>query len=99
MIALLARLVWMFLGPGALVLIGVDITLHGKGGLGPIDLAFVGALVITLLARWYAQRWGLKVDAYGEPSTPSTFRRYVFQLVLFSLVGWGVAHWIVGWGR
>jgi hypothetical protein len=89
-LGLAGRLMWMMIGPLALVLVAYSIVTTGSGWLTGMDLAFLAILGLMLLGRWLEFQAGAPQTADGEPATPGHLQRY---LVLATGTGLGV--WVV----
>lgn len=63
------HLLWMFVGPFALVLLLMSIVETGSGWLTGLDIGLLIVVVLMLCARWIDQRSGQASTVYGEPST------------------------------
>ena len=97
--AALARLVWMMLGPVALVLTAVAIVRTGNGWLTGADIAYFAVLGAVLLARWGEFRGGSAQTATGEPATREDVRRFLIFTAAGGLLVWVAAnlvanHWL-----
>jgi len=91
---IIARLCWMMLGPLALVALAYGIVKSGEGWFTGADLAFLGVLAVTMLARWLEFRGGHAETADGEPATPAHLRRYLTGAALIGLGTWTIANLI-----
>ncbi|MHB0957795.1 MAG: hypothetical protein ACYC6N_23640 [Pirellulaceae bacterium] len=89
---LAAHVVWMFLGPFALVLMLINIVQTGTGWFSAFDATFFVVVAVMLLARWVDQRSGQGLKATGEPSTWEDFRRYALLLPPLAAAAWIVAN-------
>lgn len=90
----LARLVWFLFGPMLLLVFAILIAEKGGGWLGPLSLAFLAILAMTVLARWLDFRGGLARTAEGTPATPAHLRRYVMASLLIGFAVWTIANLI-----
>lgn len=98
-VPVLGRIVWMMLGPLALVLLAVRIAYLGQGWLTGVDVAFLAVLGGVILARWLEFRGGNPQTATGEPATPDHLRRYSLAVLAVGLAVWVLAnllgnHWL-----
>lgn len=86
------RIFWTVLGP--LILLGVlAYNVARPGGwfsMGDAPVALVAAAMIG--CRWREQRSGRATTAYGEPSTPAHFRRYVIIVGVAAAAAWALAN-------
>lgn len=88
----LARAFWTLFGP---VLLAASILYEVKSRNGWVSRsdAFIAAIVILMIAcRWMEQRLPGAKTAYGDPSTPAHFRRYILILILAVGITWAVAN-------
>lgn len=85
----MARLVWIALGPFALLLAIWGIIANGAGWLTGVDLCFALIIAAMLGSRWFEHRSGTSTTLDGLPATDEQWRRY---LVMLPLIGAGV--WI-----
>lgn len=95
---LLPRLVWIFLGPMALMLLLYGIAHVGSGWLTFFDVTFFVVLLVTIGCRWLEQRSRHPATATGEPSTWENFRHYSWATLFLAGTGWVLAnvlgnHW------
>ncbi len=89
---ILARLVWMMIGPVLLALFGYLIIKTGNGWLTGPDFAFIGVLAGMMLARWLEFRGGHAQTAEGQPATPEHLRRYLIGVAVLGVAGWVIAN-------
>lgn len=89
---LLARLVWVILGPMALLLLAAGIVTQGSGWLTWLDAAFLIVLGLMMLCRGLDQRSGASTTLTGEPATAEQYRRYVMILPIVGVVVWAGAN-------
>ncbi|MGD9632330.1 MAG: hypothetical protein AB7G28_17655 [Pirellulales bacterium] len=69
-IADLARIFWMFGGPGVLFILAFNIADQKDGWAATTGLAFLAVLVAVVVARFLDP-----YNAYGDPATPTEQRR------------------------
>jgi hypothetical protein len=86
------HLLWLFIGPFALLLFLMNIARTGSGWLTGLDLGLLIVVILMLCARWIDQRSGQATTVYGEPSTWADFRRYALTLPVLAGVAWIVAN-------
>lgn len=89
---LIARVVWMLLGPMALGIIGLRIVSVSTGWLGGLDAGYFVIVAIMIGCRWMELKSGHAMTATGEPATWSDFSRYVVALVPLAVVVWVVVN-------
>ncbi len=90
LIALIARLFWMILGPIGLILLAMVILRHGAFSLR--DGVFAIALLGAMFARYVdVSRYHGKT-AEGAPATMKDVRSYMRGLLLLAVAVWGGAH-------
>jgi hypothetical protein len=97
--AIFGRLIWMLVGPMALVLMTFAIVSEGGGWLTGFDISFFLILGAMFLGRWLEFRGGRPQKATGEPATQRDFRRYVLTAAIAAPVVWVLAnlvgnHWL-----
>jgi hypothetical protein len=90
----LGRIMWMVIGPLALVLCAFSVAERGNGWLTAIDLLFFGFLAATLLGRYAEYRGGHPTNSTGDPVTPGQLRRYAWTMLLGGVAVWAVANLI-----
>lgn len=89
------RLVWVALGPVALLLTGMMLVMNGGGWLSFSSLAFLITIPVMIAGRFIEQNSGFGQDSTGVPATWAGFRSYVLIMVPV-LVGVWVALNVVG---
>ena len=82
-----ARIFWLLMGPGILLLLGLSIVNRGAGWVGPHDLAYFFVLALVMLARWYEFRENPTTSA-GEPATPADLRKFLAGAVVIGVGLW-----------
>jgi hypothetical protein len=87
----LARLCWMFLGPGILFLILMGVATRGGPALGAIDAACLVVTLVMLAARGYEFQQGTAQTSTGELATPADWHRFLVFTPLVVLALWGTA--------
>lgn len=87
-----ARLMWVILGPLALLAITYGIVSSGAGWLTVLDAAFAMVAILMLLGRWIEQRSGSATTITGEPATPVQLKRYARFLIPGAAVVWVLAN-------
>lgn len=87
----IARLIWIFFGPLALMLLLMSMASKGRGWFTGFDLTYFVVLVFVIWTRWKEQRSGVAMTVYGEPATPAHFRRYIFVTVPLAITLWAGA--------
>jgi len=93
---LAARVVWMLLGPLALLVLAYGIVRAGPGWRTAWDAVFLLVVALMIAARWFEQRSGTATTVTGEPASPAHFRRYVRVLVPVAAVVWVAAN-LLAW--
>jgi len=93
---LAARVVWMLVGPLALLVLAYGIVRAGPGWRTAWDAAFLIVVALMIGARWLEQRSGTATTVTGEPASPAHFRRYVRVLVPVAAVLWIAAN-LLAW--
>jgi hypothetical protein len=88
--AVIGRLLWMMVGPIALLLLVLNIAREWDGWLTLPGLAYFVALLGTVFGRWLEFRCGFPMTATGEPAVADHLRRYALA---FGTIGVGV--WVV----
>lgn len=83
-----ARLVWMMIGPILLAIFCYLIVKNGNGWLTAVDLGYLGVLAAILLARCFEAWNGHPQTANGEPATSEQIRRYLIAVALIGLLVW-----------
>jgi hypothetical protein len=93
--ATLCRLMWMFIGPLSLGIIGYRTVAQGDGWFALRDVGCTITLALMIGARWLELRSGTAETATGEPATIEHFKRYVVILLPVATVLW-IATKVVG---
>lgn len=89
---LLARLMWMVLGPILLLFTTHAIVTRGEGWLTAWDALYAVVAALMVGGRWMEQRSGAAMTAMGNRSTPEHFAKYV-RILLPAVAGaWIVAN-------
>ena len=89
---LLGRMMWVLIGPVALLFIIYTIIANGGGWFRFADAAYGAVLALMIGGRWIEQRSGAATTVTGEPATVRHFRRYV-RILLPGAVGvWAAAN-------
>ena len=92
-----ARVLWMAIGPFALVVAAFAIARSEGPGPGIGDAAYGAALVALLAVRVldYALLGGKNSD--GKPETPQGLKYWVATVAGVGVASWGIAH-AIAWG-
>jgi hypothetical protein len=93
--SVLARLLWMFLCPMALLVLTMAIVTKGGGWLTGADYAFFVLLAAMILARLWEFREGAPQTASGEPATPAHLWRFTVGGIVLGIAVWVVANYMV----
>jgi len=88
---LLARVMWMALGPMLLMVTAVGIVLRG-GWLAPWDAAFGIVLFLTIGGRWLEHRSGSAKTMDGEPATDANLHQYIRVMLPLAVGIWVTAN-------
>ena len=91
-LGVLARLAWLGLGNGLLVLLAAVITQPGADRV--TDLLFWLVAVLILVARYVDVRWLGGLTAEGEPASMADWRRHVAIMIPVAAALWAGAHFI-----
>ena len=92
----LTRLCWMMFGNIGLIAFAVAIAKHKDGFLSYSDLGF-WLVVLFMIGVWYFDITKMDgLTASEKPASVAIWRWYVFYLIIFGLVVWGIAH-LVGY--
>jgi hypothetical protein len=83
---------WMMLGPMLLVPFAFKIIEHGNGWLTAFDIAFLGTLLVMILARGFEFYKGHPRTAEGAPATREHLWRYALMVAIIGAVAWIVAN-------
>lgn len=86
------RLLWILIGPPALIIAAFGIVSTGRSWFTGLDLAFFVILAAMLLGRWLEFRSGVPQTATGKPATPQDFQRYLVATCLAGIALWAVAN-------
>jgi hypothetical protein len=87
---MLTMMIWLFVGPLAMVLTLVSITQRGTGWATFHDALFFGLLLTSVAARWIDAVNGDPVISGGDAVDTRGARQYTMWVV-----GAGVAAWVV----
>ncbi|MHB1035509.1 MAG: hypothetical protein ACYC35_21505 [Pirellulales bacterium] len=92
---LLARSLWIAIGPMALAATVAAIITSGAGWTTVADLMYFIILAAMLWGRWFEFRSGDAKDAYGKPATKEDLRRFMRLTPIFWFLLWAAAN-VVG---
>ena len=92
---LLGRMVWVMIGPGALLFIVYAIVTSAGGWFGAADAAYGAVVALMVGGRWIEQRSGAAMTVTGERATVEHFKRYV-RILLPGAAGVWVAANVLG---
>jgi len=92
----LPRLVWVALGPVALLMSGATLLMNGGGWLSFSSLAFLVIIPVMVAGRFTEQNSGFGQDSTGAPATWAGFRTYVLIMVPVLIGAWIVLNVIGG---
>jgi hypothetical protein len=100
---LFVHLIWLFIGPLALLLTLYGIAGTGNGWATTQDAVFFVLIGLMVWCRWLDQRSGQGTTINGEPSTWADFRRYALLTPAVAGAAWIVAnvignHVLTMWG-
>ena len=93
-VSFVGRLLWLLIGPLALIPTLIGIVQTGQGWLTGFDIAFFVIVAVMLLGRVLEFGGGEPQTADGTPATPTHLHRYLIGLPLFALALWVVANLI-----
>jgi hypothetical protein len=88
----IGRIIWLLVGPLALVFLIIGIVRSGTGWLTGLDLAFFLVLGGMCLGRWIEFRGGTPRTSSGEPAGPAVLRHYVLLVLTLGLATWIAAN-------
>lgn len=91
-LGVLARLIWLGLGNGLLVLLAAVITQPGADRVTDLLFWLVAALIVV--ARYADVRWLGGFTAEGERASMADWRRHVVILIPVAAALWAAAHFI-----
>lgn len=89
---LIARLIWILVGPVVLMFMAYAIVTAGSGWTTAWDVAYVVVVGLMIGGRWIEQRSGAATTATGDRATMHHFRRYVVVLAAVAAVIWIAAN-------
>lgn len=89
---LLGRMVWLMIGPVALLLIIYAIVTNTGGWFGAVDAGYGAVVAMMIGGRWIEQRSGAAMTVTGEPATIEHFKRYVRILLPGAVGAWVIAN-------
>jgi hypothetical protein len=88
----MGRILWLFFGPLALMMVLMGIVQTGEGWLTGFDIAFFVILVAMVLGRALEFASGAPQTADGTPATPGHLFRYMIWMPATALAFWVVAN-------
>ncbi len=88
----LGRIMWMVLGPFAVLLCAFAVADHGQGWFTLRDALLFLFLALTFLGRYVEFRDADPRTSTGEPAAPGALRRYGLGLALAGVALWAVAN-------
>jgi hypothetical protein len=86
------RLLWMMIGPLALVLTIYSIATSGAGWTTTADILYFIILGGMMLGRWLEFHGGRPETSTGEPATDADLRRYVLTIMAAGPIVWVLAN-------
>ena len=90
--AVLGRLVWMMVGPLALVLTLYYVVTSGTGWRTGADVLYFVILLAMIVGKWIEFRGGDPRTSSGEPVKPGDLRRYILMTLVLGTILWAVAN-------
>lgn len=100
MALLFCRMIWFFGGPVLSLLFAMMIATKRTGWVSGYDLAFLGAVIITITARWLSFRYGDLTDTTGGVTTTHTLQRYTGSAIAVAILVWVtsnlIGHFVAG---
>ena len=90
----LARLVWMAIGPGMIMALTVLKLESRSNQPGPIDAAFLVIAVGILLVRWGTWIGGDKCDSFGGKTSVRRLLGFTGLVVVLALGFWTLANMV-----
>ena len=91
-LGVLARLIWLGLGNGLLLILAAAITQPGADR--GMDVLFWLVAALILVARYVDVRWLGGLTAEGERASMADWRRHVVILIPVAVALWAAAHFI-----
>lgn len=90
----LARVLWMMIGPIALVMLAFNIALRGGGWFTPMDIAYIAILAAVLGARLLEFQSGAATTTDGRTLSPAALGRYLVVMIAIGAGAWIAANFI-----
>jgi divalent metal cation (Fe/Co/Zn/Cd) transporter len=87
-----ARLMWVAVGPFALLFLAATIISRGTGWLTLLDALFGAVVALMILGRWVEQRSGAATTVTGQRATMRHCEHYVAILTLVAGAAWVAAN-------
>jgi hypothetical protein len=92
MSALFGRILWLMIGPLALILALYHIVTTSTGWWDASDIIYFVILGGMILGKWLEFRGGNPQTASGEPATPAQLRRYALTVLVAGPIIWVLAN-------
>ena len=86
-IVVIARLIWICVGPLVLLLLAYAMASDQRGWFAPQSIAFLVLLAVVVVCRRIDP-----LNSDGELSTPDDMRRYMVRTVLAGGITWALAN-------
>jgi hypothetical protein len=86
-VVVMARLVWMFIGPLVLLGLAYAMASEQRGWLAAQSIAFIVILGLVVVCRWADP-----LTSDGEPTTREHLRRYALRTFLAGGFAWALAN-------
>jgi hypothetical protein len=97
LVAVLGRLLWMFVGPLALTVLACSLALKSTGLFTVADAAYFGVLGAMLLGRWLEFRGGSPQTMTGERATDRDLRQYLLWAAILGFAVWVIIALVRMW--
>lgn len=85
--AAIARLIWLFLGPGVLFLTAYTIYQNDEPWSSPLSVVFLLGLGLLIVFRQADP-----LDSYGEPRSAGIVKGFAIGTLVIGLAAWTLAH-------
>jgi len=82
--------VWLV---GPLAIVAIAGLIARKSGYSILDVWFVAAVVVAVVARYVDASTFKGTTLWGEPASMAHVRAYSLKLFMTAAGAWGIAHW------
>jgi hypothetical protein len=90
------RLLWIAIGPAAMLITASFIVKHGAVWFSLPDLLFIAIIALIIFGRLFELRSGVAFTMDGQPATKENFKGYCIRLISTSACIWATLK-VIAW--